>query len=69
MKFVKIISFILTLALCMGLLASCGGVDYTANNTSDNRRLRNTRGYRRLPRQLLGADYWQIDITILSYAL
>ena len=33
MKFVKIISFVLTLALCMGLLASCGGVDYTANNT------------------------------------
>ena len=33
MKFVKIISFVLTLALCMGLFAACGGVNYTENNT------------------------------------
>ncbi len=33
MKFVKIISLFLVLTLCLGAFASCGGVDYTANNT------------------------------------
>ena len=33
MKFIKIISLLLTLALCLGTLAGCGGANYTAENT------------------------------------
>ena len=33
MKLVKTIALVLTLALCIGMFAACGGKNYTKNNT------------------------------------